>query len=145
MCLINLFFKALEHAQLLTCLTVQCHTVFVAHLASDCITFYTNERWLLSGLTQVSIYLATTWKMAVINDHVLLGSTSVFPKVKHIWVIYWCSVKVESTSQRAEQQKSLHVWFSREQSSPGLGELKSRRLRFVKNSLSQQLMTSVNT
>lgn len=44
MCLINLFFKALEHAQLLTCLTVQCHTVFVAHLASDCITFCTNER-----------------------------------------------------------------------------------------------------
>lgn len=40
--------------------------------------------WLLSGLTQVSVYQDSTWKMAVINYHVLPGRASVFPGVEHI-------------------------------------------------------------
>lgn len=67
-----------------TRLIIQCHIVFAAHLDWAVSHLVQISWWLLSGLTQVSIYLANARKMAVINNHVLPGSTSVFPGVKRI-------------------------------------------------------------
>lgn len=75
--------------------------------------------------------------MAVINDHIFSESTRVFQKVKHIWVIFWWSVKVEiGAKARQNSRKSWNV--SGKQSS---SELRGAGLLCVLTSaLSQQFM-----
>lgn len=64
--------------------------------------------------------------MAVINDHVLPGSTSVFLKVKCIWVLGWWSGKVQTSRQgksnnrKAKSSAGGMVTLSREDASTSL-------------------------